>query len=122
MKLGQLVIFSKYYDGVHTWNPPDAHMVKLSGVETGPGVYQINRYVETDCNPIRGIVTGYKQISIASKYKIIRYKTEEEDMGYWEEVERERKEYLGTQKEFVYEVKTSLKKKYYVMKEWMGVV
>lgn len=121
MKLGQSVQFSKYYEGVYTWNPSDSYMVKLAGEETEPDIYQINRYVETECDPKTGIVTGYKQISISSKYKISKYKTEEEDMGQWEEVERERADYLDTHKEFVYEVKTSLKKKYYLRKEWMGV-
>ena len=122
MKLGQRVQFSKYYKGVHTWNPGNAHMVKLSGTETDNDVFQINRYEETGCEPVIGIVTGYKRVSISSRYKISRYKTKEEDMGYWEEVERERADYLDTQKEFVYEVKTTLKTKYYVRKDWVGVI
>lgn len=122
MKLGQRVQFSKYYEGVYTWNPGNAHMVKLFGTNEEPDIYKIDRYVETECEPVIGIVTGYKRVSISSRYKISRYKTEEEDMGYWEEVERERADYLDTQKEYVYEVKTTLTKKYYVKKEWLVVV
>ena len=122
MKLGQRVQFSKYYEGVHTWNPGDAYMVKLSGTETDQNIFQINRYEETECEPVIGIITGYKRVSIYSRYKISRYKTKVEDMGYREEVERESADYLDTQKEYVYEVKTTLTKKYYVRKEWLVVI
>ena len=119
MKLGQLVTITQYLEPVSTSNKYWSDYIRKYGNEINPDVYEINRYAPTPIN-INGVITGYKKITIKTTYKITKYPYMERDTGA--EVIGELCKHVSSECTYIYVVQTSLKKKYFVIKDWIRVI
>lgn len=105
MKLGQKVKISKFYKRVY-------ELPFLSNEK----MCVCNRYIPVTCE-ISGIITGYKRITINATH--VRYEFLELERDTGAEVKKHYYKNARSKKEYIYVVQTTLKKKYFVRKEWL---
>jgi len=117
MRLGQKVRICNQYIPTCFGTYPGT--LRRNGVLLEPSVYEIDRYRPADCD-ITGIITGYKRITTKHVFKIITHGSYEKDIGAPTKYECTR--HVSSTTEAIYVVQTTLKKKYYVKREWIEEV
>ena len=107
MKLGQSVTISNYFqkNDKHVDAPAE---IPENASEIEPNVFEFENYSPVKCDEIKGIITGYKQLSTKILYTI------SQDDIFKGSIEQ------SWSKEPVYVVNKSLTKKYFVKKEWIS--
>jgi len=116
LKLGMPVTITQYFEPASTSNKYWSDYLRNHGEEIKPDTFKINRYLPAPTE-ITGIITGYKSLTIKTVYRITKYQAWESDTGA--EITKEYCEHVSSESEYVYVVKTSLTKAYFVKKEWI---